>query len=68
MKEFIRTLKQTFQVYEGDTLGYALMPVGGGIIGVIIVLIIMAIDGTGEDYGMVGTLLAMVFGAIALFF
>lgn len=68
MKEFIRTLKQIFQVHGSDTLTYAVIPIGGGIIGVIIVLVIMAIDGTGEDYGMLGTMFAMLFGAIGLFF
>lgn len=68
MKEFIRTLKQTVQVHGSDTLTYTVITAGGGIIGVIMVLIIMAIDGTGEDYGMLGTMLAMVFGVIGLFF
>lgn len=68
MKEFIRTLKQIFQVHGSDTLAYTVIPIGGGIIGVILVLIIMAIDGTGEDYGMIGTMLAIMFGAIEIFF
>lgn len=68
MKEFIRTLKQSFRVQGSDTLTYAAISVGGGIIGVIIVLIIMAIDGTGEDYGMLGTMFAIMGGTIAIFF
>ena len=68
MKEFIRTLKQTMQVHVCDTITYAAIPVGGGILGVIIILIGMALLGPGEGYGMLGSMFALLFGAIALFF
>ena len=68
MKEFIRTLKETFQVNRKEILQYGLLAIAGGILGVILVLIIMAVDGTGEDYGQLGTLFAEMFSAIALLF
>lgn len=68
MKEFIRTLKETFLINVNEFLQYGLISMAGGILGIIIVLIIMAIDGTGEDYGQVGSMLVQMFGMILLLF
>ncbi len=68
MKEFIRTLKETFLINVNEFLQYGLIPLAGGIFGIIIVLIVMAVDGTGEDYGQIGTMLVQMFGMILLFF
>lgn len=68
MKEFIRTLKETFLINEKEFRQYGLISVAGGILGIIIVLIIMAVDGTGEDYGQLGTMFVQMFGLILLLF
>lgn len=68
MKEFFRTLKEVFCVSRNEFFSYGLVPAGAGLLGIIIVLIIMAADGTGEDYGQIGAMFVLMFGAITLFF
>lgn len=67
MKELFRTIKQSFQVHGSDNIFYVLATLGGAVFGIVLVLIIMAVDGTGEDFGMLGTMMALVVGMIALF-
>ena len=68
MKEFMRTLKETFQVNRIEPIQYGLLPIAGAILGIVLVLIIMAVDGTGEDYGQLGTVFAIMFSTIVLLF
>lgn len=68
MKEFVRTLRQSFQVHGRDLFSYAAITAGGGIFGILIVLVILVMDGSGEDYGKLGAMLALMFGVILVFF
>ena len=66
MKELVRTIKQTFQVHGSDSVFGLLASIGGAVFGILLVLIIMAVDGTGEDYGMIGTMMALLSGMITI--
>jgi len=68
MKEYIRTLKELMRVSKDEFVLYGVVSVIGAIIGIVMVFVIMAIDGTGEDYGELGSLFALMIGAIALVF
>lgn len=65
---FLKTVKQTFQVNRSEFLSYGAVPAFAGIAGIIIVLIIMAAEGSGEEYGKLGSLMALMMGTIALLF
>ncbi len=68
MKEYIRTLKEHICVNKGYFKFFTILPIIGAVIGIGMVLLIMAIDGTGEDYGELGTMLALFIGGIGLIF
>lgn len=68
MKEYIRTLKELMRVSKDEFVLYGVVSVIGAIIGIVMVFVIMAVDGTGEDYGELGSLFALLIGAIALVF
>lgn len=68
MKEFMKTVRQTFQVGLGDMLSYSMISLGAGIVGIIIVMIVMAVIGTGEDYVTGGAILAIVIGNLLIVF
>lgn len=70
MKEFVRTLKQTFWVHgKADIFSYIAVTAGGGIFGILLVVFcIIIFAGAGEGYGKLGALLALVFGIILVFF
>lgn len=68
MENLFRTFKQVFRIYKQDILSYILFPAVGAIIGIVIVYVIMAADGSGEDYGKLGTMFALLLGAIIIFF
>lgn len=67
MKEFVRTLKQTFQVHgKADIFSYIAVTAGGGIFGMLIAFCILIFEK--DSYGKIGAVLALVFGIILLFF
>ncbi len=66
MKEFAHTLKQTFLVNKRDILLYAIVTSAGSVVGMLITLLILYIDGTGEDYVQMGAFLAILIGGIML--
>lgn len=68
MNKYIRTLKELIKVNKDEFFLYGVVSLVGAIIGIAMVLVIMAVDGTGEDYGELGSLFALVIGAIALVF
>lgn len=68
MKEFVRTVKQTFLVNWGELLIYGLITAGGGIFGMIIMLVILACGGMDGEYFKVGTIGAMMFSVMILLF
>jgi len=66
MKELMRTIKQTFYLNGKSNIFYMLAALGGAVFGIALVLFIMAADGTGEDYGMLGTIMALLVGTLLL--
>lgn len=68
MKEFIKTLKQVFLVGWQDMLGFSLFSLLGGIGGIVITLIIVAIEGSGEEYAQVGVFMALLIGVLVYLF
>lgn len=68
MKEFMKTVRQTFQVGRGDMLSYSRISLGAGIVGIIIVMIVMAVTGKGEDYVTGGAVLAIIIGNLLIVF
>ena len=68
MKKYIRTLKEHILVSKDEFILYGVVSLIGAIIGIVMVFVIMAVDGTGEDYGELGSLFALMIGAIALLF
>lgn len=68
MKEFIRTLKQLFLVGWQDMLAFSLYSLLGGVVGIIITLIIVAIEGSGEEYAQVGMFMALLIGVLVYLF
>lgn len=66
--DFLKTLKQTLQVNRSEFLSYGAAAALGGIGGIILVLIIMAVEGSGEDYGKIGSLMALIMGTAVLLF
>ncbi len=68
LKELIRTLKQLYLVSWRNALSYSVCSLLGGVVGIIITLVILAVDGTGEDYGQIGAFFSMAVGMMLLFF
>lgn len=68
MKEFVRTLNQTFRVHYKEALMYVIVTAGGGILGILIVTGVVFFAGTEEGYAKLGATLALLFGAIFVFF
>ena len=68
MKKYIRTLKELMKVSKSDFVLYGVASLIGAVIGIVMVFVIMAVDGTGEDYGELGSLFALLIGVIALIF
>jgi len=68
MKKYFRTLKELIKVNKDEFFLYGVVSLVGAIIGIAMVLFIMAVDGTGEDYGELGSLFSLLIGAIALVF
>lgn len=66
MKEFGRTLKQTIMVSKNDIWVYAIVSALGGVVGIMVTLAILYMDGTGGDYGQIGAMLAVIAGGIIL--
>lgn len=67
MKEYIRTAKQVFAVQWKELLNDVVYGFGAAILGIIMVIVIMAWDGTYEDYGKLGCFLVLVVGFIIFF-
>lgn len=66
MKEFAKTLKQTFQVSWQEIVVYNGIAVFGGVVGVIVALILM---GTGEmegEYATIGAMIALIIGIMIM--
>ena len=68
MKDFIRTLKENLILEWTEPLFTVLIPVIGGVIGIIMTLFSMSMDGTGESYGKVGAFMVLVLGILFIFF
>ena len=68
MKEYIRTLKELMRVNKNEFVFYGGVSLLGAVFGIIMVLVIMAVDGTGEDYGELGSLFALMMGVIVMVF
>ena len=68
MKKYIRTLKELIKISKDEFILYGVVSLIGAVIGIVMVFVIMAVDGTGEDYGELGSLFALMIGAIALLF
>lgn len=67
MKEFMKTVKRTFQVGHIDLLGYSAIALVSGVIGIIIMLVIL--EATGEnDYLAMGGLMAIMISVLLLVF
>lgn len=68
MKEFISTLKQVFLVGWQDMLGFSLYSLFGGVVGILLTIIIITIDGSGESYAQVGALISLLIGMLVYLF
>lgn len=66
MKEYIRTLKELIRVNKDELILYGAAPLIGAVIGILMVFVIMSVDGSGEDYGELGSFAAAMMGGIAL--
>jgi len=67
MKEFTSTLKQAFKAGKGDIWLYVGLTLFGGIGGSMVTLLSLYIDGTGDAYGQLGAMVALIAGGIMLF-
>ena len=68
MKEFVCTVKQTFLVSRSEVLIYGLIAAGGGIVGMMIMLVILACGGMDGEYFEAGAAGAMILSVIMLLF
>lgn len=68
MKEFKNTVKQTFQVGWQEVMGYSIISLFAGIIGIIIMLIIMAVAGEEEEYLAFGALMVAMISIVLILF
>ena len=68
MKEITNTLKQVFLVGWRDMLGFSLYSLLGGVAGIALTLMIIAIEGSGEDYAQVGVFMALIIGMLVYLF
>lgn len=70
MKKFVQTLKQVFLVDWKDVIEYAVCALGGGLVGCVIVLIVMAVaahKGEPAEYIQLGGTIALLV-SVAIFF
>lgn len=68
MKEFMRTLKQVYLANKKDILIYLLVALIVGIIGIGMVILVMAVEGSGESYAQMGALMSLMISLILFFF
>lgn len=66
MKEFIKTVKQTFQVGKGELLVFNLIALVGGVVGTVIWLSIMATGEADGEYGTIGAIMALMLGMLVM--
>lgn len=70
MSKFLQTLKQVFKVGWQDAFRYAVWSLGGGLLGCVIVLIVMAVAsrrGEPLEYFQLGGIMSLIV-SVALFF
>lgn len=62
MKEYIRTGKEVLAVHKTEPLHYGLAALCGALVGIIMVVVIVSLEGTGQDYGELGGFMSLLFG------
>ena len=68
MKEFGRTLRQIIMVNGKEIGGYAIISAVTGLVGMLITLFMLCIDGAGENYTQTGAMMVVLIGVLLLCF
>lgn len=68
MKEFAKTVKQTFQVCWQEIVAYNGIALAGGVVGVVVALILMGTGAMKGEYGTIGAAIALIFEIMIMLF
>jgi len=67
MKEFVKTVKQTFRVSKDELFLFSGIAFFGGIFGIVVALILMNMDAMDGEYGTIGAMIALIMGMLLSF-